>query len=85
MTGDEQDALDAAVASVRRIASRITQLPASSRELALQQAEQSFIDAIAKLGTVPARGRELVALQIGALRALVKEIETAGGAQGGRA
>jgi len=85
MNRHQQNALDAAISSVQQIAMKIVELPVPARDAALKIAEQAFIEATTKFGIVPERGREFVALQIGALRALVKEIEAAGGAKGGRA
>jgi hypothetical protein len=82
MTRDE---LDAAISSVQRIAMKIEELPVPSRDAALKIAEQAFTEATTKFGIDPERGRQFVDLQMGALRALVREIELAGGAAGGNA
>ena len=79
------DDTDRAIGSVRRIAVQIVELPEARRPIAFTVAELNFNDGASAAGWESARAAKFVDLQMGALRALVKEIETAGGAQGGRA
>jgi hypothetical protein len=77
--------LDSAQASVRRLAKDIVELPPAQQLMALNVAELDFNEAASATGWNPEHQAMFVALQMGALRALVKEIEAAGGAQDGRA
>jgi hypothetical protein len=85
MSADIERLLDSATSAVRRIAMRIVGLQADQRSLALRAAEQDFTWVAEAAGWESARVATFVELQTRAVRELVKEIETAGGAKGGRA
>jgi hypothetical protein len=77
--------LASAIGSVQRLAREIVVLPATRRPMAFNVADLDFTEVASAAGWAIRRVEEFVGLQMGALRALVDEIETTGGAQGGRA
>jgi hypothetical protein len=77
--------LASAIGSVRRIALQIVELPATHRPMAFNVVELNFNEVANAAGWESVRVAKFVELQMGALRALVREIETAGGAAGGHA
>jgi hypothetical protein len=77
--------LASAIGSVHRLAMEIVALPATQRPMAFNVAELDFAEVASAAGWAAQRVEEFVGLQMGALRALVDEIEATGGAQGGRA
>jgi hypothetical protein len=85
VTDDTDRFLASAIGSVRRIALQIVELPATRRPMAFQVAELNFNEAANAAGWESERVAKFVELQMGALRALAKEIEIAGGATPGRA
>ena len=85
MSDDTDRFLASAIGSVRRIAAQSVELPATRRPMAFNVAELNFNEVASAAGWESARVAKFVALQMGALRALVEEIENAGGAMGGRA
>jgi hypothetical protein len=82
MTDGVNEFLDLAQASVRRLAKDIVELLPAQRLMAFNVAELNFNEAAKATGWNPGRLAMSVALQMGALRALVKKIEAAGGVQG---
>ena len=84
MSDDTDRFLASAIGSVRRIALQIVELPETRRAMAFNVAELNFNEVASAAGWESARVTKFAELQMGALRALVKEIETAGGATGGR-
>ena len=85
MSDDTDRFLASAIGSVRRIALQIVELPVTRRPMAFHVAETNFNEVANAAGWESTRVAKFVELQMGALHALIKEIETAGGAQGGRA
>jgi hypothetical protein len=85
MSDDTDRFLASAIGAVRRIALQIVELPASRRSMEFNVAELNFNEVASAAGWESARVAKFVELQMGALRALVKEIEIARGATHGRA
>jgi hypothetical protein len=85
MNDGAESFVDAAIGSVQRLAREIVALPATRRPMAFNVAELDFTEVASAAGWAAPRVEMFVDLQMGALRALVDEIEATGGAQGGRA
>ena len=85
MSDDTDRFLPSAVGPVRRIALQIVELPENRRPMAFNVAELDFNEVANAAGWESLRIAKFVELQMGALRALVEEIEIASGATGGRA
>ena len=85
MEDEVEKVLDAAVGAVQRMAIEIVALPAFAREDGLGVAERALNKVMSRSGMRVDRACEFVRLEMGALRALVREIEITGGAIGGAA
>jgi hypothetical protein len=85
LTPEQQRSLDATVGSIQRIATRIVQLPREAREQAFTITRRNFEESIQRFGLDGEQANRWLDLTMGALRALVSEIEAGGGAAGGTA
>jgi hypothetical protein len=75
LTPEQQRSLDATVGSIQRIATRIVQLPREPREQAFTITRRNFEESIQRFGLDGEQANRWLDLTMGALRALVSEIE----------
>jgi DNA-binding XRE family transcriptional regulator len=81
VTDDTEGLLESAIGAVRRIVMEIVELPAARRPVAFNVAELNFREVANAARWETERVAKFVDLQMGALRALVKEIDISGGSR----
>lgn len=86
MTPEQEKALDATLGTVQRVAMKIVELSRDRREEAFAIARRNYGEALRKICQNPDDGAPHAWLEkvMEGLRALVAEIESTGGAGGGR-